>query len=258
MLNFILWAVYGLKINEFPLYLTNIFGLIFFLFYFNSALWIKRQTWQILPYDIFFFALAYSLLQLVSVNIVGFTAFIFASLWMLTGLTKMRKALAEKDEKFINMPVILTSVGGNLCWVLYGSLLKDFFVIFPNALGLLIYFLNVLVYIWVINFLGENNLVILLMKHAFIVKVPQKEQTGKEEKLASNIEMMNTSESESQVKNEENKESKLQNEVVSPVSQNDVNLKELFNPNQLDKTESKINNETSDVSVSKEKFINII
>ena len=167
--NSILWAVYGFKLNEFPMYLTNTFAFILFLFYYNSTLWINSQANRIIPSTIFSPLVFYAFYVYFPKEIVGFLAFLMSSIWMLSSIEKMREAILERSSKFINMPVVLSSMTGSLMGVIYGSLLKNFYVIFPNTLGLVLYLFNVMIYFWIMNYIPDKNMFINLLKIAFLL-----------------------------------------------------------------------------------------
>ena len=168
LVNSILWGVYGFKVWEFAIYLTNTFAFVMFLFYYNSALYINGEGRYIIPYTFISITVSALTFFFVSKEYVGLLAFVMSSLWMLTSIEKMRDALIEKSPDFINLPVILTSLVGNLIWLNYGLVLRDFYVVFPNALGLVLYFLNLIIYLWVTERIADNNSVVGLIKIAFL------------------------------------------------------------------------------------------
>jgi solute carrier family 50 protein (sugar transporter) len=168
--NSILWAVYGFKLNEFAMYLTNTFAFLLFLFYYNSTLWINSQGNRILPSSLFSFIVSYAFYTYFPKEMVGFLAFLMSSIWMLSSIEKMREAILERSAKFINLPVVLSSMTGNLIWVIYGTLLSNFYIIFPNTLGLVLYLFNIIIYFWVMNYLSEKNGIITVLKTAFLVR----------------------------------------------------------------------------------------
>ena len=170
ILNSILWANYGFKEMEFAIFLTNTFAYFMFLFYFNSSLYINGDSSYMIPYTLLSMTISALTFFFVNKEVVGILALIMSSLWMLSSIEKMREALHEKNSDFLNLPVILSSMLGNLIWLNYGLVLKDFYVVFPNALGFVLYFCNLIIYLWTTDRINEDNFAIGFMKNAFLAK----------------------------------------------------------------------------------------
>ena len=170
VVNSILWGIYGIKLNEFAMYMTNIFSSTVFMFYLCCLLIINDQAIRIIPYALGSSLMSYLIYLFIEKEIVGLIAFLISSIWMITSIEKMREALLERNSKFINLPVILSSMIGNFIWIIYGSMLRNFFIIFPNTLGLILYCFNIFIYLWVTNLIVEKNVLIKIIKLIFMVQ----------------------------------------------------------------------------------------
>ncbi len=186
--NALLWAVYGFKLWEFSMYLTNTFAFVMFLFYYNCFLYINYQGQKILPTTIFTLLFSTLVFFLIPKEVAGFLAFFTSTFWMLTSIVKMREALAEKNAQYINLPVILTSLLCNLIWLSYGYVLRNYYIVIPNLLGFILYSCNMLTYIWTYDVLDDNNFLIRIIKNTFAVEPrTPREMTGREKERVKKV-----------------------------------------------------------------------
>lgn len=163
--NCSLWLLYGIKGDDFFLFLTNGFLLILFLIYFSIFLFIKKE--EIFRIGIYIFGVIISMIMiytLLSMNFIGNLALFFNSVWSLTALENLKVCLKYKDPKLINIQISLVTTFCSLCWLLYGISINHICIMVPNFIGFILWAANLIAYYWSIEKITDQNIVIVYLK----------------------------------------------------------------------------------------------
>ena len=151
-MNCILWADYGLLDNAIQVYITNgLGGAITLIWITTYLIYLGKQN--------VCFALILIILLMIAVGGISFV-FYFIISKKITGLTAMvfnvlmyaapgEKILKVCKTKQYNLIPIFSTIGGffcSVCWLMYGIIKGDIYMIIPNALGLFFAILQVIVY----------------------------------------------------------------------------------------------------------------
>jgi solute carrier family 50 protein (sugar transporter) len=143
ILNCEFWAIYGAKINAWPLIACNAVGLFtnhIFLTLFIVYLNIELLKKVLLILGLYLgFALTFTLFFVLikNANIFGAIAMIMNILMFISPLQNLHKVIKLQDNTFIPIYVSSTLILNCIAWALYGYFKNiDVYVIIPNVLGL--------------------------------------------------------------------------------------------------------------------------
>jgi solute carrier family 50 protein (sugar transporter) len=180
ILNSCFWLTYSLKNNIPPLYICNAFLILVFGFYVNSYYYINKQTGNMIKYSIAIVASFLGIYFLFPASLAASVAVIINTVFYCTIMIKLKESMEKRNNEYINMVIVVVTLCGCVSWVLYGILTDDYFVVVPNAIGIVVYGLNILVYYWNDGKIGEYNILIEMLKK--ILRV-EDEKTG----IANNL-----------------------------------------------------------------------
>jgi uncharacterized protein with PQ loop repeat len=153
ILNCGLWTIYGIKINAWPLIACNTLGIItnhifltIFIAYLNLSL-VKRVLLTICLYitSIVMFTCFYIFIE--DPKFFGSVAMVMNICMFVSPLQNLHRVIQLKDNSYIPIWISITLIFNCLCWVLYGYFKDiDAFVIVPNAIGLVLAFIQVILW----------------------------------------------------------------------------------------------------------------
>lgn len=171
----ILWIVFGLSINDIFIWGVNLVGVTLFTIYLNIFIYVEceKKTFIIANGGLFMeFIIAYNFF---SGNLCLNIAVVFACVWQSVTVITMRKALREKDDKYIDILLACVSLSNFIDWIFYGIIIGKFMISVPNIFCGFFCALNVYIYFWCKGYLKNDNLGILLMKKMFRVEEDEKD-----------------------------------------------------------------------------------
>lgn len=143
-----LWTVYGILKHDPNIWLTNLIGLVFALYYFTSFAKYApkssptlpgtvRQHWQGIYCIVFVASLLFLSGLPWAVNVVGTSAVILCIAMFASPLTALKVVLQTKSAKAIPLPFTVASLVNCFTWTVYGIVIvSDPNIYLTNALGL--------------------------------------------------------------------------------------------------------------------------
>lgn len=149
--NCVAWGLYGLLIADyFPLVATNVVGLTFSLFYLvvyfyhetnkgSLSLEILATTLLLIGLVLYPFVAASEGTNEEAVkNIVGFVTVAISAVMFGSPLVLVKRVIQERNTELLPLMMIVAGAVNCVLWLAYGLLLRDAFVIVPNAANLLL------------------------------------------------------------------------------------------------------------------------
>ena len=139
-LNCEVWAIYGIKINAWPIYVCNGFGLITNLFYlisyflFINESKIRKSSYLALILLGFLIIELFFHFHIKNNDLVGGIACLLNVFMFASPLQNISKVYKLKDNSFIPIHISICLVINCIIWTSYGILKSmDYFIIFPNV-----------------------------------------------------------------------------------------------------------------------------
>ncbi|CAI7992076.1 Sugar transporter SWEET1 [Geodia barretti] len=143
-LNCSLWMTYGVLKPDSPITFINMAGLFLQLFYiavYHTYVEMKfkiQRDFTIVLVTVLSISTYYT--YLVSdhervMNQMGVVCNIFTIIFFASPLINMAEVVRSKSTETMSFPLTVMSVSTTLSWVLYGLLVADVYVIFPNTVG---------------------------------------------------------------------------------------------------------------------------
>lgn len=146
ILNCEFWVIYGIKINAWPIYFCNGTGIFTNLLY--LSIYFLCQIYKLLWKRIFYislvllsFCLSFSVFYtyIKDQNLFGSLACTMNILMFVSPLQNLHLVLKKKDNSFIPINISLCLVVNCMLWTTYGIFKnRDYFMIIPNSIGLLL------------------------------------------------------------------------------------------------------------------------
>jgi solute carrier family 50 protein (sugar transporter) len=153
ILNCEFWAIYGLKINAWPIWLCNSLGIVtncFFLTMFFIYLNITNNTKIVYISTLYVsFVLSFGITYIFVDNykLIGFIAMIMNILMYAAPLQKLLEVINKKDSSYIPIWVTLTFAISSCIWISYGYFKeRDLYIIIPNSIGLTICLIQIILF----------------------------------------------------------------------------------------------------------------
>lgn len=184
--NCLFWGNYGLHVNKFYIYCTNLIMLVLFMIYLNLYYYINKCNGDMLTHSVGIIALFIFVYYLLPTYIIGIIAFVINTAWMSTSLVTMKQALINKDASFLNLTMALVTTACCGFWMLYGISISDALVIIPNFIGVILWACNFLIYYWSIGKISNDNFGIVILKKALSVSDDDNISSSREYKLKTN------------------------------------------------------------------------
>lgn len=153
LMNCILWADYGLLLNNIPQYIANIIGGTVTLCWFTIFLIFLGQKNFCLGFLLILLligaigGISWVFYFIIDKVITGYIVMIFNVLMYAAPLEKIVRVFRTSNYKLIP---IFSSIGGalcSLCWLVYGIVINNLNTYIPNALGLFFAILQIVLYI---------------------------------------------------------------------------------------------------------------
>eukprot|EP00744_Colponema_vietnamica_P007797 GILI01011170.1.p1 GENE.GILI01011170.1~~GILI01011170.1.p1 ORF type:complete len:209 (+),score=52.17 GILI01011170.1:35-628(+) len=149
MLNCVLWLSYGVIMYNLTVVSVNVLGFVSFATY----LYIALSGSTSLSAFVFKYILTSIVLCIVcslflSSALVGLLALLFNVLMFVSPLQQLMKVVQTRDTSTLSPPLILMTIANCILWCIFGELIEDRFVFFPNLLGLFVGALQLLVLCW--------------------------------------------------------------------------------------------------------------
>jgi solute carrier family 50 protein (sugar transporter) len=181
LLNGMLWTAYGLNLGDKTVIIANTVCAILYTFYVTSFIYINfsqnlQEQMQAMIKDIIIYntlsiVVFFLALKVLPVNIVGLMATCIVFCMFTTMFEKIRETLIKKDPAYMNLLLAAVFISASILWVIYGIKQRDYFLALPNAYGLLMNSLNLIVYFWACGKIPDDNPIIVFLKK--ILKVEQ-------------------------------------------------------------------------------------
>jgi len=172
--NCSLWSLYAIKKDDVYVYMTNGVLLGLFIIYLGVFLHIKKEELSRIGgyYGAILMAniLIYNIIPL---EAIGFGAFVVNTVWGLTAIENLRECLKHKDPKLINIQISVVTALCSFCWLSYGVLSSNFFVVFPNVVAVVIWSANIVCYYWSNEKIEDESLVIVTLKKVVFFNQPE-------------------------------------------------------------------------------------
>ncbi len=170
ILNSCFWLTYSLKNNIPPIYICNAILILVFGFYVNSFYYINKEKGNMIKYSIGIVSSFLAIYFLFPASLAASVAVIINTVFYCTIMIKLKESMEKRSNEYINMVIVVMTLCGCISWVCYGLLTSDYFVVVPNAIGIVVYGLNILVYYWNDGKIGEYNFIIELLKRILRVE----------------------------------------------------------------------------------------
>jgi len=172
--NCSLWTLYGIKIDDLYICITSGVLLLLFVIYLGIFLHIKQERSSIISglYALIFI-FNYILYSIFPINTIGFIAFLVNSIWSLCAIQTLKECLMMKNPKLINIQISFVSTLCSICWLFYGILSENIYVIIPNFIGSILWMANIICYYWSIESISDDSFVLILLKKIFDIKKPE-------------------------------------------------------------------------------------
>eukprot|EP00742_Colponemidia_sp_Colp-10_P012250 GILJ01013724.1.p1 GENE.GILJ01013724.1~~GILJ01013724.1.p1 ORF type:complete len:243 (+),score=37.15 GILJ01013724.1:137-865(+) len=150
LLNCSMWVCYGFRKNDHFIYGLNLFGMavsVGFAAVYHKLNHSSSSSW--LTFLLYYCAIPAAcfvlFLLVVPLTIVGVVTCAFNCLMFVSTLATMRRAIETANKRLLPLAVALGSVAAGSVWTVYGILIGDIFVIVPNALGVVLGVLQLVV-----------------------------------------------------------------------------------------------------------------
>jgi len=174
LFNSIFWFGFGFNENDKYIYIINGSGIIFFLFYTISKIYVDYlQIYYIIFFIIFYFSFFIFIIKYLSAKTDIFIATIISCLWQCTTIPTMRQSLYKKDASFVNIIVMTVSIINFFIWVLYGIFDNVFLISFVNCICFIFCFFNIYIYIWSLGKIEDDSKLI-----SFLIFIFQSDALG--------------------------------------------------------------------------------
>lgn len=144
VINGFVWCLYAILIEDKVILISNgsgvALGIIYSSIFYQYSNATQKQVMQkyisivILLISLFFFG---TYLQFMIDIHLGFLGSVCAIILMSSPLSMMRAVIRDRTSIYLPIPTVITTFFNALSWLLYGVILKDPFVWFPNGVGLL-------------------------------------------------------------------------------------------------------------------------
>jgi solute carrier family 50 protein (sugar transporter) len=153
ILNCEFWAIYGMKLNAWPIWLCNSVGIVtnhiyltMFFIYLDITI-NKKITFIASLYVSFVFSFALVYIFVDDTKVVGTIAMIVNILMFISPLQKLIEVIKMKDNSYIPIWVSFTLVLSSIIWIAYGYYKdRDMYIIIPNSIGLTTSLTQVILY----------------------------------------------------------------------------------------------------------------
>lgn len=172
-----LFAIFGHKNDDLYVYLLNDLVVIFFVTYLNAILYINGRNKEIVYYDFSLFFGIVFLYNIISGTFALLMASIINTVWQFSTLRNIKQSLAHKDASYINIMLAYVSFTSSTAWATYSLMTQNYLMFFPNLCGTIMWQINILIYYWTKNYVGDDNIEIKVLK--FLLGV-QDEEVGQE------------------------------------------------------------------------------
>lgn len=182
-----LWAVYGLNLKAFPIYLTNMALFIIYLASVVSVFWVEKDTTNIAKHagiSIIGWIIAYSLF---TKNLSGFAAFIlkFISCYFI-GI-KIKSSLEKKSNEDVEINELYTGLAAYGVWVLYGLFFARYpFIWIPNLVYFFLYAIYLVTFFWIVGKITDEGILIIYTKKLFQIENVEHDRDPKQMKKKLN------------------------------------------------------------------------
>ncbi|XP_014252877.1 sugar transporter SWEET1 isoform X1 [Cimex lectularius] len=141
-----LWTNYGMMIEEMAITLVNILGTALFFGYVVTVYSYTTKKNNILKqmlFSILFIATAYAYKKSIEDKEIlklrfGMICCAVTLSFFAAPLANLAQVIKTKSSETLPFPVILMTMIVTLLWTSYGYLINDTFIVYPNALGLLL------------------------------------------------------------------------------------------------------------------------
>jgi hypothetical protein len=166
-----LWSIYGIKLQAFPIYLTNMALFLMYLVCVTCSFWFIKDISNLGKYvgiSILCWILGYTLL---TKNLAGFAAFIIKCLTLYFVYEKIKFCLEKKSNEGIDINELYVGTAAYVAWVIYGLFFAHYpFVWIPNLAFSLIYGFYLISYFWTIGKITDNGMLIVYTRKLFQVQ----------------------------------------------------------------------------------------
>ena len=162
-----LWSTYGHKNSDFYTSLTNDVLIVIFIIYLNMFFYINQMKDKGLYINIGIAIEIVLLYFFIGGNLCLLLASSMGTAWQFSMLRTMKKALVNKDSAFINLPIALLSSSGYVLWTSYAVLTSNWLMFIPNAIGCVMWGLNLFIFLWTKLYVNDDNFLICLLHIIF-------------------------------------------------------------------------------------------
>lgn len=147
------WLIYGYLLKNQHIFFCYLFGailsilcLITFLLFLAKIKLLKAfmSTFFILVYTVTIYLLLAVLIN--NNNITGSICVLFSLFSLVNPIQIIKKVVKFRNYKFIPIKLYTLSLIGNTCWIIYGFMIINFYVIIPKLVGLIISL--IIMFIW--------------------------------------------------------------------------------------------------------------
>ena len=168
LFNSVFWFGFGFNENDKYIYIINGSGIIFFLFYAISKIYVDySQIYYIIFFLLFYFSFFILIVKYLSAKTDIFIATIISCLWQCTTIPTMRQSLYRKDASFVNIIVMTISIINFFIWILYGIFDNVFLISFVNSICFIFCFFNIYIYFWSLGKIEHDSKLISILKFIF-------------------------------------------------------------------------------------------
>ena len=154
ILNCEFWMIYGIKLNAWPIYVSNGVGIVTNTFYItifliclkDEELW-KRIFFIFTIHGTFLLTFFAFVTYSHDIKLIGGIALVMNMLLYASPLQKLSEVFEKKDNSYINIWIALCLSLNSFTWFSYGFVKsRDYFIMIPNLFG---FILNIFqIYIW--------------------------------------------------------------------------------------------------------------
>lgn len=148
-LNCLLWYIYGRMSSNYPIKISYmISGIITLIFIFTYLIFESKKYLCDAVLNTFFVVsgtwIIYRGLILIigKINLVRYICIGTTILIFLFPFFKFYKILKEKNKKFVQVFSSWKFIFSSICWIVYAILIKNYFLIIPNAIGIFFSLIN--------------------------------------------------------------------------------------------------------------------
>ena len=118
-------------------------------------------------------------MSLFSKSIIGLLALFINALWHFTSIIKMKDALYTKSKEDINLVVVYLSFFFCLDFIIYSLMVKNYYLLIPNFVGVFLWGVNLIIYYWVDGIIEDNSFIMVTCFNIFGVS-PKSPKTDKQ------------------------------------------------------------------------------